>query len=95
MATINVKCPSCQEIKVVKNGFSFEKKQRYLCNNSDCKTRTFILEYTNKGYLKEIKESIINLTLNGSGIRDSARVLCISTNTVLSELKKKNLNCHQ
>jgi transposase-like protein len=29
------------------------------------------------------------MALNGSGIRDTAPVLGISTNTVLSELKKK------
>ena len=31
------------------------------------------------------------MALNGSGIRDTSRVLGISTNTVMSELKKNNL----
>jgi transposase-like protein len=30
------------------------------------------------------------MALNGSGIRDTARVLGISTDTVISELKKKH-----
>jgi transposase-like protein len=30
------------------------------------------------------------MALNGSGIRDTARVLGVSMNTVISELKKKN-----
>jgi hypothetical protein len=42
-----------------------------------------------KGRLPEIKEQIIDMALNGSGIRDTARVLGTSTDTVLSELKKK------
>jgi transposase-like protein len=36
-----------------------------------------------------VKRQIIDLTLNGSGIRDTARVLRISTDTVIHELKKK------
>jgi len=40
------------------------------------------------GRLPEIKEQIIDMALNGSGIRDTARVLGISTDTVLNELKK-------
>jgi len=36
-----------------------------------------------------VKRQIIELALNGSGIRDTARVLGISTDTVLNELKKK------
>lgn len=31
-------------------------------------------------------------TMNGSGIRDTSRVLGISQNTVISELKKRNRN---
>ena len=30
--------------------------------------------------------------MNGSGVRDTARVLGISINTVISELKKRNAN---
>ena len=36
-----------------------------------------------------MKRQIIELALNGSGIRDTVRVLGISTDTVLNELKKK------
>ena len=31
------------------------------------------------------------MALNGNGIRDTARVLGISTHTVINELKKKSL----
>ena len=51
--------------------------------------KTFILDYDYKGYLPEVKQQIIEMALNGSGIRDTARVLDISTETVINEIKKK------
>jgi transposase-like protein len=39
--------------------------------------------------LPSVKRQIVDLALNGSGIRDTARVLRISKDTVLSELKKR------
>lgn len=89
MATIKVKCPLCHALQVVKFGTSPEGKQRYQCRNSNCEKNTFLLEYTHKGYLPEIKQRIIEMALNGSGIRDTSRVLGIGQNTVISELKKK------
>ena len=38
-----------------------------------------------------MKQHIIDMSLNASGVRDTARVLRISTDTVLSELKKKEV----
>ena len=35
-----------------------------------------------------MKQQIVEMTLNGSGVRDIARVLHISTSTVMRELKK-------
>ena len=66
-------------------------KERYRCRNTECKRCTFILNYTYKGYLPEVKEKIAEMAMNGSGIRDTARVLRISPSTVISELKKKSL----
>ena len=48
-----------------------------------------MLNYENKGWLSETKNMIIEMALNGSGVRDTARVLNISKDTVLSELKKE------
>jgi transposase-like protein len=39
--------------------------------------------------LPEVKQQILEMTLNGSGIRDIARVLHISPTTVIDELKKR------
>ena len=89
MATVNVYCPMCKSDYVVKHGVSDEGKQRYQCKNSECSKNTFLLDYSYNGYLPDVKEKIIDMTLNGSGIRDTARVLGINMNTVMSELKKK------
>jgi transposase-like protein len=89
MAVIPVRCPSCDGDTGVKRGKTDSGKQRYLCQNAACSHRTFLLDYTNRGYMPSVKRQIIDLTLNGSGIRDTARVLSISTDTVIGELKKK------
>ena len=91
MAVIEVICPVCKSNRVVKFGVNRQGKQRYQCRAENCSQKTFILEYENKGYLPAIKEQIIEMVLNGSGIRDTSRVLGISMNTVLSELKKKKI----
>ena len=75
--------------QVIKGGKTETGKQRYRCQQTDCPHRSFVLEPTHKGRSPEIKAQIIDMALNGSGIRDTARVLKISTNTVLSELKKR------
>jgi transposase-like protein len=95
MAIIPVRCPSCDEDAVVKRGKTDRGKQRYLCQNETCSHRTFLLDYTNRGYMPSVKRQIIDLTLNGSGIRDIARVLRISTDTVIGELKKKKASLRQ
>jgi transposase-like protein len=49
------------------------------------------LEYSYAGQSPEVKQQIVDMALNASGIRDTARVLHISPNTVLAELKKRHL----
>jgi transposase-like protein len=83
-------CPSCNSTNVVKNGKSNEGKQRYRCRNSDCSRCSFIQEYSYRGYLPEVKQQISDMAVNGSGIRDTARVLKISPTTVIEELKKRS-----
>jgi transposase-like protein len=48
-----------------------------------------MLYYSDLGRLPQIKEQIIEMSLNGSGIRDIARVLKISPTTVIEEIKKE------
>ncbi len=89
MVLIAVECPHCHSDDVGKGGKTSTGKQRYLCRNEACFTRTFILDYDYRGRQPEIKAQIIDMAVNGSGIRDTARVLGISTDTVLSELRRK------
>ena len=86
---IAVRCPHCQSDQIVKRGKTARETQRYLCQNQACATGSFLLDYRNRGCVPEVKELIIDMSLNASGVRDTARSLHISTNTVLSELKKK------
>ncbi len=39
--------------------------------------------------MPEVKQTIIDMSLNASGVCDTARVLHISTDTVLNKLRKK------
>jgi len=48
-------------------------------------------EYCYKAYEPGIKKQIIDMAINGSGIRDTARVLNINKNTVIDTLKKKKM----
>ncbi len=82
-------CIHCGNSDVIKHGCLKTGKQRFLCRNDACPHVTFIRDYTNLGCLTEIKNKVVDMALNGSGIRDTARVLDISPPTVIKELKKK------
>ena len=58
--------------------------------------KTFILDYGNLGYKEEIKRQIIDMAMNGSGVRDTSRVLKISKSSDILELtKKKETDKHE
>jgi transposase-like protein len=85
-------CPYCQETNIVKHGLSPEGKQRYRCRAClEGRGRTFFLEYSYAGQSSDVKQQIVDMAMNASGIRDTARVLHVSPTTVLKELKKRNL----
>ena len=48
-----------------------------------------MLSYRYKAYKPGVKTQAVEMALNGSGIRDTARVLKINKGTVISALKKK------
>ena len=91
MVLIPVLFPICGHDEISKCGKTENGKQRYSCQHPECSVKTFILDYDYNGYLPEVKKKIIDMAMNGSGIRDTARVLAISPTTVINELKKKNL----
>jgi len=81
-----IQCPGCNDtIAVIKYGKATDGKQRYLCQNPNCHRRTFVRVYAYRGYLSEVKAQISDMAVNGSGIRDTARVLKISPTTVIEE----------
>lgn len=88
MAVLEVKCNLCQKTNVKKHGKHPNGTQRYKCYNEECTRNTFILSYQKRGKDPEVKRQIIDMAMNGSGIRDTSRVLKISRNTVTRELKK-------
>ncbi len=78
-------CPKCHSLDVRKNGTAANHKQRYQCRL--CR-RQFITNYSYRGCRPEFRELIVPMGLNGSGIRDTSRVLRISPNTVLKTLRQ-------
>jgi insertion element IS1 protein InsB len=91
VAVVAVLCPECGSREVVKYGRQANGEQRYQYNNLGCERTIFLLRYHNIGPLPEVKQQMIDMALNGSGIRDTARVLGVSPTMVMSTLKKKRL----
>jgi transposase-like protein len=88
MGYVPVQCPHCHSTAVIKAGKQTNGAQRYRCQNDQCERRIFRLQYQDRGRAPEIRLQVIDLALNGSGIRDTARVLRISPTTVIAVLKK-------
>jgi transposase-like protein len=89
MITQVVHCPYCRGTDIVRHGPTPEGKQRYWCRACPDRGRTFLLEYAYAGQSPAIKRQIVEMAMNASGIRDTARVLHVSPTTVLKELKKR------
>jgi transposase-like protein len=92
---IAVKCPHCQSTEVIRFGKSSNGKQRFRCLNSECPYQTFSLDSAYPGRQREVKRQIVEMTLNGSGVREVARVLHVSPATVINELKKTRARISQ
>jgi len=90
MAEAAIRCPHCQSEAGVKYGKASNGKERFRCQqNAQC-GRTCLRSYAYPGCLPTVKQQIVEMTLNGSGIRDIARVLHVGTNTGIKELKKSD-----
>lgn len=84
-----VRCPHCQSGEGVKYGTTTNGKERLRCQKVDTYGRTFIRAYAYPGRIPQVKRQIVEMRLNGSGLRDIARVLQISPTTGIEELKKR------
>lgn len=76
-------CPKCKSKTIIKKRLLKNRKQRYYCKT--CVTR-FIDYYKNRACLPTTNQSIILLTKEGLDIRSTARVLQISTTTLLKRI---------
>ena len=90
MVYVPVQCRHCHSTAVIKAGKQANGTQRYHCQNEQCTRRIFLLQYQDRGRVPEIRRQVIDMALNGSGVRDTARVLRISQTTVIAILKKSS-----
>jgi insertion element IS1 protein InsB len=90
MVSIPVQCPHCHSTEVIKAGKQANGAQRYQCQNEQCERRIFLLQYQDRGRALEVRRQVVDMAINGSGIRDTARVLRISPTTVIAVLKKSH-----
>ena len=82
MATVSVHCRYGASDK---HGHARSSEARYRCRAC---LRCFQLDYRYEGNKQGVPERIIDMALNGSGVRDISRVLEVSTTTVIAHLKK-------
>ena len=80
-----IACPRCNSTYIVKNGEQCGQ-QRLRCK--DC-GKSFQMDYTYAARRPGVKKMAEDMAHNGSGVRDTSRVLGISPNTVVSLFKKK------
>ena len=81
MTFIAVRCPHFRSNQIVKRGKTARGTQRYLGQNTLCAKGSFLLDARNRGCLPAVKQQIIDMSLNASGIRDTAD-RCISVPTL-------------
>ena len=90
MVSVQVQCPHCKSTAVIKAGKQANGTQRYQCQNGRCARRIFLLQYQDRGRVPEIRRQVVDMAINGSDIRATARVLRISPTTVIAVLKKSS-----
>jgi transposase-like protein len=81
-----IACPRCSSPNIKKNGTTANRKQKYRCK--DCR-RQFIADSTYRGWMPVLRNPIVPMMMNSSGIRDIARVLQISTQTVMKTIRER------
>lgn len=77
-------CPMCYSNQSVKNGRTRTGKQQFRCKNCG---KHFIGFYSYCAYKSDINSQIIVLVKEGVGIRGIARILKISTSTLLRRIR--------
>ncbi|CEE93012.1 Insertion element IS1 1/2/3/5/6 protein insA (IS1a/IS1b/IS1c/IS1d) (modular protein) [Xenorhabdus nematophila str. Anatoliense] len=85
MAKVEVDCRHCHKSEDAKgHGKGHRGYPRYRCYAC---SKVFQLAYTYQACKPGVKEQIIDMAMNNSGIRDTARVLKVATAAVMKTLK--------
>ncbi|MEO5345670.1 MAG: hypothetical protein H7834_04740 [Magnetococcus sp. YQC-9] len=85
MAVMDVRCPDCHGLNVVKYGLQPNGKQRYLCQDPNCARRIFIVRPPADADMPRLPiemRRIIERALAGAGIAQTAQELKLPTETV-------------
>ena len=85
---VELRCVHCQCEDLVRFGVAPNGSQRYRCKSC---LKTFVESYKKEGYKPEVKNRIIEMAIDGVGVRATARLLGVDQNTVMSTLRKKSL----
>jgi hypothetical protein len=67
MAVIDVECPGCGGLNVVKYGRLQRGEQRYRCCTPKCERQTFVLNCKAVGRTPEAKAKIVVMAMNETG----------------------------
>lgn len=81
--------PHCHGTDSGRHGKTPQGEQRYRCRETACAKRTFLLDYSSPGQSPHLKTQIVEVALQASGMRDTARVLHAIPTTVLTARKKR------
>lgn len=85
LTNVTVQCPRCYSREVYRHGRSSSQQERFRCRICG---RVFQLSYVYEARKPGIKEQIVEMSINGAGVRDTARKLKVAANTVIKALKK-------
>jgi transposase-like protein len=82
-------CPTCQHTEVVKHVQTSDGKPRFRCQNPAWARHTCLLDYGYQGSIPDVTPQMVDMTMNGRGMREMARVLPSSPTTVMKTFKKR------
>ncbi|MGI4733918.1 MAG: IS1-like element transposase [Janthinobacterium lividum] len=86
MVLAAVQCLACQQPEAIyRHGKTRDGRQRYQCVTCQ---RTSQFPYQQQVYEPGTRARILDIALNGSGIRDTARAMDIGPQKVMGKLKK-------
>ena len=93
MVTQVLHCPSCQGTDMVRHGKTPQGKQRDRCRQCPARGPTCLLDDSSPGQFQSIKDQMVEMAMNASGLRDTARVFHVSPTPGLKELNTRHLIC--